>query len=260
MGDANFEAYSEYYDLLYADKDYQAEADYVLDTLVQHSVPSGGSMLELGCGTGAHAVFFAEKGWRVHGIDLSRHMLIRAQTRAANSPFSKNLCFEFGDVRTFRTSTQFDCVVSLFHVASYQTSNADLEGMFATAATHLKPGGVFLFDFWYGPAVLWERPSVRVKRYSNDRAAITRIAEPIIEDQSNIVEVNYSINVKQRGNLPVEILEKHRMRYFFLPELYPMLSKYGFHITLPTEWLTGNQVSLKSWGVSIAAVFSRNRP
>lgn len=253
MKDSNFQAYSEYYDLLYADKDYKAESEYILGLLAGQYVPAPGSILELGCGTGAHAELFAEKGWSVHGIDMSPYMLERAHQRAATSPHSAKLKFELGDVRNFRTDNRFDAVVSLFHVTSYQTTNADLEAMFETAARHLNSGGVFLFDFWYGPAVLSERPTVRVKRFSNDRVSITRIAEPVLEDRNNVVEVQYSISVRKGTDAPVEMFEKHRMRYLFLPELEAMLGKHGFKITASKDWLTQDPPSLKSWGVSITA-------
>ena len=254
MKDSNFQAYSEYYDLLYADKDYKAESEYILGLLAGQFVAETGSILELGCGTGAHAELFAEKGWSVHGIDMSPHMLERAHQRAATSPHSAKLKFELGDVRNFRTDNRFDAVVSLFHVTSYQTTNTDLEAMFETAARHLNPGGVFLFDFWYGPAVLSERPSVRVKRFSNDRVSITRIAEPVLEDRNNVVEVQYSISVRKGTDVPVEMFEKHRMRYLFLPELEAMLGKHGFKIAASKDWLTQDAPSLKSWGVCITAV------
>jgi cyclopropane fatty-acyl-phospholipid synthase-like methyltransferase len=253
MSDDNFLAYSEYYDLLYADKDYEGEAEYVLELLNKHASSPIGTMLELGCGTGAHAELFARKGCRVHGIDMSSHMLKRAHQRAATSTHSAKLKFDLGDVRSFRTDGRFDAVISLFHVTSYQTTNADLEAMFETAARHLNPGGVFLFDFWYGPAVLSERPTVRVKRFSNERVSITRIAEPVLEDCNNVVEVQYSISVRKGTDSPVEMFEKHRMRYLFLPELEAMLGKHGFKITASKDWLTQDPPSLKSWGVGITA-------
>ena len=37
---------------------------------------------------------------------------------------------------------------------SYQTSNDDLNATFASARANLKQGGVFIFDCWYGPALL----------------------------------------------------------------------------------------------------------
>ena len=57
-----FGAYARYYDLLYRDKDYPAEARY-LHELIQRHAPGAQSILDLGCGTGAHAAEFAELGY-----------------------------------------------------------------------------------------------------------------------------------------------------------------------------------------------------
>jgi len=61
-----FADYARYYDLLYRDKDYSAEAQYVAG-LVRKFHPSARSILELGSGTGIHASLLAEKGFTVHG-------------------------------------------------------------------------------------------------------------------------------------------------------------------------------------------------
>jgi methylase of polypeptide subunit release factors len=63
-----FGAYARYYDLLYRDKDYAAEAQYV-HRLIQSHALGARSILELGCGTGAHAVLLAGEGYRIHGVD-----------------------------------------------------------------------------------------------------------------------------------------------------------------------------------------------
>ena len=54
--------YAKYYDTLYQDKDYKAETDYVVSFFKNSDSKSAGSILELGCGTGKHALCFAQKG------------------------------------------------------------------------------------------------------------------------------------------------------------------------------------------------------
>ena len=73
---AVFADYARYHDLLYRDKDYAAEAEYVAG-LIRKFHPSAGSILELGSGTGIHASLLAEKGFTVHGIERSPEMLAR---------------------------------------------------------------------------------------------------------------------------------------------------------------------------------------
>ena len=76
QGDAMsvFDGYARYYDLLYRDKDYAAEARHVHDIIQRHS-PGAHSILELGCGTGAHAIHLATMGYAIHGVDRSHEML-----------------------------------------------------------------------------------------------------------------------------------------------------------------------------------------
>ena len=50
-----FEKSADFYDELYESKDYTAEADYV-DGLIQRHLPGAQSLLDLGCGTGRHAI------------------------------------------------------------------------------------------------------------------------------------------------------------------------------------------------------------
>ena len=76
-----FGAYSKYYDLLYQDKDYAGEADYVYSLLTKYA-NTPRTVLELGCGTGKHAEQLAEKGLIVDGVELSETMLESAQQRA----------------------------------------------------------------------------------------------------------------------------------------------------------------------------------
>ena len=119
-----------------------------------------------------------------------------------------------------RTGETYEAVISLFHVMSYQTTNTDLAAAFETAATHLEPGGLFLFDFWYGPAVLTQKPEVRVKRLEDDEIKVTRIAEPVMHVNESIVDVNYTVFIEVKATRKVEqVRETHRMRYLFLPEL-----------------------------------------
>ena len=45
-------------------------------------------------------------------------------------------------------------------------------GYLATARSLVAPGGIFIFDFWYGPAVLADPPAVRIKRLENERMKV----------------------------------------------------------------------------------------
>src|SRR5690606_12517084 len=159
-----FDAYASYYDLLYADKDYAGESDWV-HGLIQDLRPDARSLLELGCGTGGHALYLARKGYAVTGVDLSDRMVALANANADREQWPTPApTFEAGDLRGYRSGRTYDVVVSLFHVMSYQVTNDDLRAAMATAPTHLAPGGLFIFDCWYGPGVLTDPPATRVRK------------------------------------------------------------------------------------------------
>lgn len=245
-----FADYSSYYNLLYQDKDYAGEARYV-HKLIQKYRPGAKTILNLGCGTGNHDFELAKLGYNVTGIDMSAKMLASANSRLSTlntQPSSLN--FILGDIRTVRLEKTFDVVVSLFHVMSYQTTNADLKAAFATVKANLRPGGLFLFDCWYGPAVLTDPPIVRVKRLEDDKVELLRIAQPVMHYNENVVDVNYQVMVTEKATGTVEQLaEMHRMRYLFMPEIVGHLSANCIRMVRTEEWMTGREPGNATWNV-----------
>jgi len=250
-----YDLYARYYDLLYEGKDYSAETRFVHDQLVALG-SNGGDLLELGCGTGRHALNFAELGWNVTGIDLSPAMVARAKRRVAKTPgtIRKKPAFSVGDLVKLRLGRKFEAVVSLFHVLGYQTSNQELVGSMQTAATHLRPGGLFLFDCWFGPAVLTERPAVRVKRFADKAIEVTRISEPAMDPVRNVVNINFDVQVEdKKTHLVHHIRETHQVRYFFFPELEQILTASGFKVVALGKWMSDEQLDFQSWYGWLAA-------
>jgi len=242
-----FDHYSAYYNLLYRDKDYRAEADYV-GGLIREFHPKGKSLLELGCGTGKHAELFRGQGYQPEGVDMSATML--DQARKAYPA----IAFHLGDARKVRLNKRFDIVTSLFHVASYQTSNEDLAAYMATAREHLNQGGLFVFDFWYGPGVLSDPPAVRVKRLEDENASVLRIAEPTIFPNRNVVNVHYDVQVRRQGAKDMDVIsEDHAMRYFFAPELDFVLSASGFKLKALRDWMKADAPAAQSWTAVMVA-------
>ncbi len=240
----NFKLYSEYYNLFYKDKDYAGEADYV-EKLFLGLNPNSKTVLDFGCGSGRHAYELYKKGYMVTGVDLSESMLKLTKDLPVN-----NIEFLKGDVRKIQLNREFDVVISLFHVLSYQTKNEDIVAFFNTVKEHLEPNGVFICDAWYGPGVLNDKPAVRKKELENLEIKITRIAEPEIHFDKNIVDVNYSLLIldKRLKNIS-EINEKHIMRYFFNPEINFYANCTGLKLINSYKWMTSNGLKENPWNI-----------
>ena len=239
-----FEATSRYYDLLYQEKDSAAEAAY-LDGLLQRHGISGLELLEFGSGTGRHGCLLAESGYRVHGLERSSAMVAAAQRTPGFS------CQQ-GDITITQLERRFDAVLALFHVVSYQTTNPGVQAVFANAAHHLRPGGLFLFDVWYSPAVLAQRPELRVKRLQNKDLSITRIAVPTLYPNANRVDVHYTVMAQELRKGALHTFEEtHPMRHFSLPELDLLAEAAGFDRLTAEEWLSGAPPSEATWGLCL---------
>jgi SAM-dependent methyltransferase len=242
----NFDFYSKYYNLLYKEKDYAGESDYVFAKLMSY-LPNLNSILELGTGTGTHANLLQKKGLQLTGIELSEEMAMQAKDKGIECHVS--------DCSEFRLNKKFDAAISLFHVISYITENDKLIKTFKNVYDHLESGGIFLFDVWYSPAVYNLKPVTRIKRIENGELKITRLAEPLLHYNKNIVDVNYEVIIEEKENGKItRFNETHPMRHFSFPEIQLLASLSGFGIVGSEEWMTGKQPSENTWGVCFTLI------
>ncbi len=242
-----FKTYSNYYDLLYSDKDYSKEIAYIHELIKENGGSSTSSILDLGCGTGRHAFLLEKIGYSIAGVDLSQEMIdVALKNKGSNSAIN----FYQGDVRYFKIDRAFDVVTSLFHVASYQNSNEDIDNFFETAYRHLNSGGLFIFDFWHGPGVLLDPPVTRIKRMENHDIKVLRLAEPMMHFDKNIVDVCYEIRIKDKTTNEETVLnETHPMRYLFLPEIMQFAKK--FKLLNAYRWLSFRKLNDDWTGVVV---------
>ena len=237
-----FELTSRVYDLLYQEKDYRAEVDYLMALLAEHSGDVR-TVLDLGCGTGRHAENLTARELEVTGVELSPQMAARARG-------VPGLAVVEGDVRDVRLGRCFDAVLALFHVVSYQATVEDLERTFATAAAHLDQGGLLIFDVWSTPAVFTQRPEKRVRRFGDTDLEVVRTAHPVERPHESIVEVHYEIAVTDRRAGAIEqIRETHVMRHLTHGEVELLARLCGFVVLRAEEYLTGAEPSESTWGV-----------
>jgi SAM-dependent methyltransferase len=241
--DAFGETYSKYYNLLYKDKNYHEEYKYISELLEKHGNGRKKNILDIGCGTGKHLSYFKKDGYTVSGVDVSENMIIEAKKYLQQE--ENLLCCKASE---FKFNRKFDAIISLFHVMSYQTGNDELEKTFQTISEHLIDDGLFIFDFWYGPAVLTDPPVVKIKRLEDDEVKITRITEPVMRYNENIVDVNFELIIEDKNSsLFKKIYETHKMRYLFLPELNLMLNNNNLKIICSLKWNTYIELSTNSW-------------
>jgi len=246
-----FESYASFYDALYREKDYNAECDFLEEVFKKYSAPVK-SILDVGCGTGGHSLLLAKRGYDVSGVDLSPHMLSIAKEKAAEEGLSLKL--KEGDARSFEFGEKFDAVVSMFAVMGYQITNEDIDKAFKRVREHLKSGGLFVFDIWFGPAVLTDRPSDKVLIIEHGDEKIIRMTRPDLSVMNHTVDVKFTV-MRTKDNTIIENTEEtHPMRFFFPQELEYFLKNNNMKMLDICPFLKlDEKVTLASWNISVIA-------
>lgn len=137
-----------YYHILYGNHNNE-EAAFFLDNLLTHlKLQQGARCWDLNCGKGRHSVYLNKKGFDVIGTDLSEESIKYAQKSESNT-----LHFYRHDMRGLFYANYFDAVLNLFTSFGYFKSNHDDEKVFQSVHAALKPGGVFVVDFFNAACV-----------------------------------------------------------------------------------------------------------
>lgn len=124
--------------------------EHVLSLLPPHS-----SILELNCGTGEDALFFAQNDHVVHATDISEGMMERLKEKLANSPFRENITTEvcsFNHLEALRNKGPFDAIFSNFGGLN---CTSELDKVLSSFHALVKPGGLVTLVI-IPPFCLWE--------------------------------------------------------------------------------------------------------
>ena len=222
--------YAGQYDLLYAEKNYVEECNTVEQVAKRLGINKPHFILDVGCGTGGHAIELASRGYAVTGVDLSQDMLDIALEKAASLPSLQNPNFLQGDARNFDTGQLYDMAIMMFAVIGYLTDNEDVLQGLRNIRRQLKPGALFVCDFWYGPSVLSTRPTERVRVLNSDRSRLIRAASTVLNIATHTADVTFKLWTLEGNLVKSETTETHRLRYFFPQEFALFLSQTGFEL------------------------------
>ena len=109
--------------------------------------PPGGSVLELGAGTGRVSFALAELGLSVTGIEIAPAMLAQGLSKRAALPaeLAERVALRRGDMTALDLKRSFDLVICPYFTLAHVPAGAAWRNTFATAARHLETGGLAAF-------------------------------------------------------------------------------------------------------------------
>jgi 2-polyprenyl-3-methyl-5-hydroxy-6-metoxy-1,4-benzoquinol methylase len=197
---------------------------------VCHNVPSGGAILDLGCGCGLGAATLAQLGYRVTAVDLIPELI--EQARAQHSDNVTWLCQPF-DMDVGKKQS-FDAVLSLGFLEYQERAGKELVRM----RRLLKPGGLLIlsvpntlsgqFRFGVTRAIfrLSAEPEGIPVRHSFTPERLQRLL-----GMAGFIFIDYEWLPQGEGDSPLSRersrdLWNHRLRLRTSPELFTMSRTY----------------------------------
>ncbi len=118
------------------------EVDFIIEEL---SLSPGEKILDIGCGSGRHAVEFAKRGFKVTGIDISPHQIELAKKRAENEEVDVE--FIVMDGLQINYKEEFDAVLNLYTSVLGELGSLANDLLFLKKLVRaIKPGGKLIIS------------------------------------------------------------------------------------------------------------------
>ena len=200
-----FKDYANFYDLIYKDKLYKQEAEFVYNWANKPK-----NILSLGCGTGQHEKYWC-KYTKIIAIDQSEEMIKNAY-RHRNI---KYICENINKFLFHKHLPFIECVVAMFNVVGYCLLK-DIMPLLS-----LEKGKYFIFDFWDASKFNKQPPQPKVKYFDHSY----RISLPA-QITKRLIRIDFII--VKRGE--IKAFERHWVQRYFHKDIQDLCKKYGYKI------------------------------
>ncbi len=241
-----YKRFSDYYDLLTFDIDYERYANNIFKILEGMGIKEG-NLLEIACGTGNLTERLAKGDFEILAFDNSLDMLNKAFPKLVDLD---NVTLVMQDMFSFDYSSfEYDGVVCLLDVINYITDEKDLKDFFTKVYGGLRDGGVFIFDI---------NSEDKLKRVLANNSFIYE-KDNIFYTWENTMEgdlVNFYLNffIEGEDGLYTRVEESQLERYYSLDQIKKTLAEVGFKDISLMDEDTGKDPGPKSQRILIKAV------
>jgi len=210
-----------------------------VDFFVEAARESGGSVLEVGCGTGRVLIPTARAGIEITGLDLSPHMLAvcRERLRAEPQEVQSRVRLVEGDMRQFELDRTFQLVTLPFRPFQHLTTVEEQLACLGCLRRHLAESGKLILDI-FNPMLealvqkdfgkeMAEEPEFSLP---DGRKVVRRhsVVSRDVANQINYVELVYYVTYPD--GCQERLVQAFRMRYLFPFEAEHLLVRAGFRV------------------------------
>jgi SAM-dependent methyltransferase len=221
--------HARHYDLIYAEKPYAAEAEFVANRFARAGVHPPARILDVACGTGRHALELARLGFSVTGIDLNPVLLGIARATAERS--SMKIDFRVADMRSLPIGGEdrFDAATCLFDSLGYVGDDMAVLDTLRSIGACLVEGGVFVFEVLNAPAMIRNADVLRVRSWERpDGGELLRISSTDVDADTGSFVVDYRVLELRPDGTFSEERDRHCNRAFSVEEIQWFLDSTGY--------------------------------
>ena len=194
----------------------------------EHALRVGGSVLELGCGTGRLLWPLCQAGAAMQGLDRSVEMLAACKKQGAALKLKAPL--HLGDWLNFNLGQVYAAILLPFNGLQHIGQAEDLHSFFQNLRNHLAPGGIFVFDVHLPQAAILARDPD--EHFGVEDGPFTSLGEQVVAEKSNYDAVSQILTQAWTLAHPEGSTRALRLalRQFFPQELQNLLTAQGFKV------------------------------
>jgi len=238
------------YDLTHQHRDYNKESRFV-DQVVQKAWSGAKRILDVGCGTGEHAMRMAEAGYQVTAINASPDMLRIARKKAKSKGLS--IGFKCQDFRDLDFDEEFEAAYCLGYTLLYMRTYPEAGAFLDKIHRALLTSGVFILDFLNGWRLIEEHPK-RKHIYRDGETTVTRFDESSLNKERRLRHLEFSYTIQNHTGKVETASAEEDLRVFFEDEVRFLMTSHGFGDPRAFgDYSLDSPVSDSSWVVVISA-------
>ena len=229
-----FRKFAEHYDLTYQKiRNYEKDCNALEAIFTRFSKQKPKNILDIGCGTGTHALILSRRGCNVVGIDVSEAMIAKAQAKVERAKTRAE--FHVQDMRRIELGKMFDSAICMFGAFGLVQSHKGLVDIFSGLRRHLIKNGLFVFDFWSVLAVKptpfqrWIEARDRVK-------TVYRLSESIFDHRTDVMIINMKFVITHKNRHVDTFEETLKIKCYTLAEMQQHLLDDGFKLVSVFNW------------------------
>jgi len=224
-----FSLEARFYDKIWGRHDYDADVKFVTDLFRRYHCRS---VIDIGCGTGNHAIRLSKMGYQVTGVDVSPTMLKIAKTKDRKA----KIRFIQGDMKKLEKvilkNQKFDAAICLGQVFSHLLTDKNMKTFFKGLRKILKQNGLFVFSARNAKKINEKYLGKLLLDHvlSEEKLQLVILGHNTRDSQNpNIIMWNPIYLVKENSKVDLQIRE-HKLRWFEFSKLKRIIAESGFKI------------------------------